>query len=188
MSLFLIYLSVYVSNIFSPEALFLFSVFMICLSVLYFNIKGIKYREVFSVNCPNAVKGIVVLFISTSLATILTVVLKSLFGVLRPESKFIQEVGYSFPSGHTSAAFAFISAVIFILFKYYKNHNRVYINYLHISLFVSTALLVGLSRLILEVHRPIDIVGGIVVGLFSTFLSIKIYYNLMKYVDKKIYK
>jgi undecaprenyl-diphosphatase len=97
------------------------------------------------------------------------------------------ETGYSFPSGHATVSFAVCSTIIFLLFKYFKDH-RWYINYLHVTLFTLTALLISSSRIVLQVHRPIDIVFGILFGFISTFLSIKIYYKLILYADKKIYR
>lgn len=188
MSLFLVQLSIYITNTFAPEVLVLFCIFMLALSVLYFNIKEIKYREALSVNCPNSVKGVIVISLSVFIAAILSTVLKFIFKIQRPENMLVLENGYSFPSGHTSMIFAFCFAALFILFRYFKNHNNVYLTYLHTILFVSTALLVSLTRIILQVHRPIDVLGGIVVAIASTYIAIKIYYTITKYVDFKIFK
>jgi len=188
MSIFLIQLSIYITNTFSPEAMILFCIFLLSLSVLYLNIKGIPYKEVLSVNCPNNIKGVIVISLSVAIATVASQVIKYIVKVPRPETMLVLENGYSFPSAHTTLVFAFCSAVIFMLFKYFKDHNRTYLSYLHAILFISIAVLVGFTRLTLQVHRPIDVIAGFVLGLASTYASIKIYYTITRYVDFKTFK
>lgn len=61
---------------------------------------------------------------------------------------------YSFPSGHTAAAFAVVSAMFFV-----KNRLWIPTGIL--------AVLIAFSRMYLYVHYPTDIIGGIVVGIVS---------------------
>ena len=61
---------------------------------------------------------------------------------------------YSFPSGHTAAAFAVVSAMFFV-----KNRLWIPTGIL--------AVLIAFSRMYLYVHYPSDIIGGIVVGIVS---------------------
>lgn len=70
------------------------------------------------------------------------------------------EVGkYSFPSGHTSSAFAMATAVTLSTKKWYVAvPSYVY------------ACGVGYSRMRLGVHYPSDILGGMVVGISSSLL------------------
>ena len=65
---------------------------------------------------------------------------------------------YSFPSGHTGASFAAVTALR--LGKVRKWH-----------LALLPACLIPFSRLYLYVHFPSDIVGGILVGICSGFLA-----------------
>lgn len=185
--MFIINLSLYISTIFSPELLFLLSLFAVSISFIYLNIKQIRYRELLTVNSPNGIKGVIMILLSTIVATLLSQTIKYGYKIPRPIDMLVQESGYSFPSGHTTVAFAICSTTIFLLFKYFKDH-RWYINYLHVTLFTLTALLISYTRLVLQVHKPIDVVFGILLGLISTFLSIKIYYRMMLYIDKKVYR
>lgn len=187
MSMFLIQLSIYISIIFSPEFLFLLSLFAISVSFIYLSIKRIPYREILTVNCSNGIKGVIMILLSTIIATLLSQLIKYAYRIPRPQDMLVFETGYSFPSGHTTVAFAICSTIIFLLFKYFKDH-RWYINYLHITLFTLTALLIAGTRLVLQVHTLIDIIFGVLFGLTSTYLSIKIYYATMLHIDKKIYK
>ena len=65
---------------------------------------------------------------------------------------------YSFPSGHTGASFAAVTALR--LGKVRKWH-----------LALLPACLISFSRLYLYVHFPSDIAGGILVGICSGFLA-----------------
>ncbi len=69
--------------------------------------------------------------------------------------------GYSFPSGHTASSFA----AAFVLMNAFKKYKYV---------FLSIALIMGFSRVFLLVHYPSDILGGLLLGLFSAFLAKKI--------------
>lgn len=67
----------------------------------------------------------------------------------------------SFPSGHTTAAFAFATAVFV--------YNRTYGILLYIL-----ATLIGISRLYLFEHFPIDVLVGAIIGIFSGYMGYKI--------------
>lgn len=64
-------------------------------------------------------------------------------------------LSYSFPSGHTAAAFAAAGILATMLKKY-----RAYV--------IALALLIAFSRIYLFVHYPADIIGGIIVGLICS--------------------
>ena len=72
---------------------------------------------------------------------------------------------YSFPSGHSGAAFAIVSAL------YYAKH-RFWIP----SIFLAIAL--AFSRLYLYVHFPTDVLGGILLGWVSGWIVNKLFIRL----------
>ena len=109
-------------------------------------------------------KGWQLLF-SFLLAVILTVSLKYSFNRFRPLVKYkqieklVETNTPAFPSGHTLQAFAMATALI-LLFK-----NKI--------LFVIAllwALAVTLSRLVLGVHFPSDVIGGMVISISSSYV------------------
>ena len=76
---------------------------------------------------------------------------------------------YSFPSGHTAASFAAVSALYFSGSPHWKGAAVL-------------ASLISFSRLYLYVHWPSDILGGMVLGLVAGWLGARI----VKYImDKK---
>lgn len=89
---------------------------------------------------------------------------------------------YSFPSGHTSASFAFV----FVLLKEKLKINK--INVYKISIILAT--LIAFSRLYLYVHFPTDIIGGIIVGFICNIIAYKLFQilesNYILYTKKHI--
>jgi membrane-associated phospholipid phosphatase len=90
------------------------------------------------------------------------------------EYPFIQKEtsggGYSFPSGHTSAAFSLATSLSIVYPKWYVIAPS--------FLWAST---VGYSRMDLGVHYPSDVLAGALIGSGSAFLS----YKLNKWISGK---
>lgn len=80
---------------------------------------------------------------------------------------------YSFPSGHTSSAFAAAFAILF--------YNRK----IGIPMTVFAALM-GLSRIYVEVHYCTDVIAGAVVGLVYAFIGFMIVKLIYPYFEKLI--
>ena len=75
---------------------------------------------------------------------------------------------YSFPSGHTAAAFASVTAL------YMAGEKKLWISALVL------AVLIAFSRLYLYVHYPTDVLGGMIIGVISGALG----YWLVKKVQE----
>jgi len=114
---------------------------------------------------------------STAVSGILTAALKFAFSRPRPKKTYPDDIvvytkagSYSFPSGHTSQAFATATALSLLYPKWY---------------IIAPAYLwasgVGYSRMYLGVHYPSDVLAGAVIGSAS---SIGAHY-LFKYIKKK---
>jgi len=78
----------------------------------------------------------------------------------------------SFPSGHTTAAFAFSTAIFLIGDKRISWTAFLF------------GILMGISRIYLVVHYPSDVIGGIVVGTAAGFIGTPI----ARLVPEKIYQ
>jgi membrane-associated phospholipid phosphatase len=82
----------------------------------------------------------------------------------------VEESSYSFPSGHTSSAFATATSLSMVYPKWYV-----------IAPSFLWAGAVGYSRLYLGVHYPTDVLAGAIVGSGSAYLC----YKLNKWINKK---
>lgn len=77
---------------------------------------------------------------------------------------------YSFPSGHTAASFASVSAL------YFAGRKRMAGGALILS------VLIAFSRLYLYVHYPTDVLGGLIIGLLCGWIADVI---IKKLVERK---
>ena len=66
---------------------------------------------------------------------------------------------YSFPSGHTAASFASVTAL------YLAGEKKLW------KFALALACLIAISRLYLYVHYPTDVLGGILFGVISGYLG-----------------
>lgn len=69
---------------------------------------------------------------------------------------------YSFPSGHTAAAFTAVAALWFAGQKSFS------------LIVLILAVLIAFSRLYLYVHYPTDVLGGVVIGILCGYLGWKL--------------
>ena len=76
---------------------------------------------------------------------------------------------YSFPSGHTAASFASVTAL------YFAGEKKMW------KVALVLAVLIALSRLYLYVHYPTDIIGGVIFGSLSGYLG----YKIVGWIQKK---
>jgi undecaprenyl-diphosphatase len=101
-------------------------------------------------------------------AGILIFLLKHLFIRARPEIQFLAETGYSFPSGHALISVVLFGSLIYFGFRIKNNFSQISI--LLISLL--GILMLGLSRIYLNVHWFSDVLGGYFLGAFILFTGI----------------
>ena len=98
------------------------------------------------------------LLVSTVGGSLLTALLKAVFGRARPELFDSGYTGsfYSFPSGHATVAVGFYGALTLILAYRLRGPAR----WAVAACGVSLVLLIGFSRLYLGVHYPTDVLAG----------------------------
>lgn len=109
--------------------------------------------------------GIIAVVSFCACALVVNVFMKPLFMRTRPYDlvDFLIYIGhkpwdYSFPSGHTSAAFSVALICFWQLDKKYS------------WIFVLIAALIGFSRLYLGVHYPSDVLGGFLIALIISYI------------------
>ena len=85
--------------------------------------------------------------------------------------------GFSFPSGHASISMCFYGILIYLVHRYVG--NDFWRNFL-ITLFSIWIILVGVSRMWLGAHFPIDVLAGAILG----FMMVNLYIIICKALNK----
>ncbi|MEQ1561626.1 MAG: phosphatase PAP2 family protein, partial [Nitrospira sp.] len=113
-----------------------------------------------------------ILFLSSLLAGgVFIFVLKYFFDVSRPLGGLVDVFGKSFPSGHTTISTIFFIMLMYVFDEYFSGVYKKLFNIFCIA----SIFLVGLSRLYLGVHWFSDVVGGLALGLFISYISISLF-------------
>jgi len=107
------------------------------------------------------------IFLSGIFSWIVANILKNIFKINRPfvDLNIISlypDIGFSFPSEHMAV---FVSLAVALYF----------INKKAGIIFFIIAILIGLSRIVVGVHYPLDILGGLFVGFLIGIIFIKIF-------------
>jgi undecaprenyl-diphosphatase len=144
-------------DIFMPVVTYLGSTALMIFLCIYSILNSETKMHSFGIKCTTAL-------ITSNL---ISQIIKKCVSRIRPFLKFdnlnIKKIGidkYSFPSGHTTAAFT--AAVMLVL------------TFSHAYIFISVASLVGISRMYLGVHYPTDVMAGTIIGTMTSFVV----YNL----------
>ena len=130
---------------------------LLCFLILVFN----KNKKI----------NIAIIF-NLGICTILNLMLKNILQRPRPtEYRIIDEIGYSFPSGHSMISMAFYGLLIYLIYKNIKNKSLKWILIILLSILI---LFIGISRIYLGVHYVSDVLGGFLVSISYLILYIKI--------------
>ncbi|OGI90483.1 hypothetical protein A2911_02775 [Candidatus Nomurabacteria bacterium RIFCSPLOWO2_01_FULL_40_15] len=126
------------------------------------------HHEIFKAENPIQIilqkkKEILMVFASGGLAWVIAKVLKILihterpFVLLKDVQSLVVDNSFAFPSGHAT----FFSALAVSIFFYHKKTGY---------WFMFFALLIGVARIVVGVHFPIDILGGFALGALIAYL------------------
>ncbi|HEY4512289.1 MAG TPA: bifunctional DedA family/phosphatase PAP2 family protein [Candidatus Paceibacterota bacterium] len=108
--------------------------------------------------------------IAMSSGSIFVNIVKASIGGARPEPGLVEAYGSSFPSGH--AVMAMIAATV-LSYTVLRKIKNILVRNTFITLIYGFTLVIGLSRVYLNVHWASDVLGGIFGGLFwSTFIIV----------------
>jgi len=99
----------------------------------------------------------------------LSVTLKRAVGRERPpiENRLVVENAPSFPSGHSVFAGSFLTTLV-LLGRRLNASSRLFPRHCLVGLCGLFAFTLGFSRVWLGVHYPSDVVGGLILGVFTT--------------------
>lgn len=110
-------------------------------------------------------------------------VLKNLFHRARPAlHRIVEANGFSFPSGHSMAAFSLYGVIAFLLWKHISS---AFGRGLLICISTFMIMMIGISRIYLGVHYPSDVLGGFLASGFLLGLSIWVYQRYMEKAKAK---
>ncbi|MFB9865032.1 phosphatase PAP2 family protein [Rufibacter immobilis] len=101
--------------------------------------------------------------------TLFNQTMKWLFGRPRPETAFLEQGGNSFPSGHAMIGGAFWGLLVYLV---WTNVPQRWARWLLCGLLGTWILLIGFSRVYLNVHYASDVLAGWGAGFFWLMLSI----------------
>jgi membrane protein DedA with SNARE-associated domain len=110
-----------------------------------------------------------VLLLSVSSTAMAVQWAKAFFMRARPENAIELAQGASFPSGHASLSAAFFIACLYV---FVPRINSWILRELFIVVCVVTIIVVGLSRVILNVHWASDVIAGWSLGIFLATASV----------------
>lgn len=122
----------------------------------------------------NRVKEATAITLNLIISTFTYVILKNIFQRERPVTGniLIDEVGFSFPSGHTTNNVAFYFLAIYLVCINVKNKK---VRNISCVILAIIPILIAFSRIYLRVHYPTDVIAGFCLGfvlvvLFTTFI------------------
>ncbi|WP_419888757.1 phosphatase PAP2 family protein [Neobacillus niacini] len=126
--------------------------------------------------------GAAALSLSTGLGNEVNKLLKDWIARPRPELEHFAHVdSLSFPSGHAMVGLVFYFFTAYLMQEGMKSPAA---KRIVVTVTVLLLLLIGASRIILQVHYPTDVIAGFAFGYIWLFLSIYIYQLVKKRLRK----
>src|SRR3989344_4229250 len=114
-----------------------------------------------------SLREFIFVFFTAGVAVVISKILKILIHAPRPPfalervQSLFEKTSYAFPSDHATFFMALAVAIFFIN----KKAGLV---------FLALALLIGIARIVVGVHFPIDILGGFILGAVVAYFAKKI--------------
>lgn len=118
------------------------------------------------------------IFLVTGGGETVLILLKLFFHRPRPMPQIVAAHGYSFPSNHAFSAVIVYGFLIHVIWKFTKNEA---LRFMIFSLSTILIILVGISRVYLNVHWLTDVLGGYAAGLAWLVFSIIMVNTIKQY-------
>jgi undecaprenyl-diphosphatase len=103
---------------------------------------------------------------SSLLAGVAIYLLKHIFLRARPIGSIIQETGFSFPSGHAMIAMTMFGVFMYFSLRMKSQSKKIF----YMIVCILAIIVVGFSRIYLNVHWFSDVIASYCFGLFILFL------------------
>ncbi len=116
----------------------------------------------------------IILFTTVAVAKLLSLLFKYFFAFDRPDPNLwlTDASGFSFPSGHATVAMAFYGTLGYLLWQRLDDSRK---KYLVAALCTILVLGIGLSRIVLGVHWPRDVLGGWTLGAATLLVVMNLF-------------
>ncbi len=157
---------IFITNIASP-------VNLLVLSSILFGVLMYKKKWYYSL----------LLLCSMSGGILFALLFKFIIHRARPDNAFIEVTGYSFPSGHATMSIIFFSL---LLYSWKDDIKTKTLRYTFIISNIIIFLLIGTSRVYLNVHWLSDVLAGFGLGLFWLTLLILVFKVIISLFKKTI--
>lgn len=144
-----------ISNLFHP-------VYLIIVTGIFFVVLYLNGRRVLAS----------ILLLAMTGGSILVLILKYLFDVVRPLGVGAYEIGPAFPSSHATASAILAVMLIVLVGKKVKDKT---LHTLFSFVMFGCALLTGLSRIYITVHWVTDVAGGFALGVAIATFALLVY-------------
>jgi undecaprenyl-diphosphatase len=127
--------------------------------------------------------GMATVALAVGLGNEVNKLLKNWVGRPRPELEHLDEVAsLSFPSGHAMVGIIMYMLIAYFLVIYIPSSSGKWVAIIICSIII---LLLGISRIILHVHYPSDVIAGYAFGFIWAFLWMLIYDKLKNWSAKR---
>lgn len=106
--------------------------------------------------------------------------LKNYFHRDRPEIKLAEVVkSFSFPSGHTLSSFVFAAVLIYLLWEnQWPKQQKIVV----FCLLLLLSFAIGISRIVLRVHYPSDVMAGFCAGISLVIFALWVDEYLIRHI------
>lgn len=115
---------------------------------------------------PNSLLQLIIILLTTS---IVTLVIKNITKVPRPQNAVVKLVDYAFPSGHTSISFALAT---FYTFFIYNMPIDLISKTMLIGVIYTATIFIVYWRLQIRVHTPFQIFIGALLGSLVSMIVV----------------
>jgi membrane-associated phospholipid phosphatase len=156
-----------------------FVMLVVTYSGSYMIVGGVTFLSALSFYIHKHTARIFPLLLTVGGSAATTYLLKHVVERARPAIDFMlyPETGFSFPSGHATAAMALYGFLLYTIWK----HDKHFLKKPFVILLSALIVLVGVSRLYLGVHYLTDVLVGYAIGLIWLFIGVKLHKHILRF-------
>lgn len=118
-------------------------------------------------------KDLILVVINMLLSLASFSLIKNILQRPRPDEleQLASDIGYSFPSGHSTMNMALYSMLIILICKYVTKNKK--LKKVLVVICIIMPILIGFSRIYLGMHYKTDVVAGFSLGIMTTIICVE---------------